>query len=396
MFKTTSHLHTRIFASQIKTRDDSGVAWPSAVIAFFCLGLLLVTGCGQSEQADAADEVQTEVARNVRSLTITTTDLNEYLTISGSVVPQRGTILYAEESGQVKSIDRDKGKLVETGDILVQLDYQMLEANLKAADAAAELAEYNENRTSQLYEANSVSRIEMLEAKTSYQSARAAADVALIRRDHTAIKAPYDGVVADRFVELGELVSPGMPVARIVDPFVLKLVSAVSEREVSNLKPGDSAELMVTGLTNRLPATVHWVGFEADPTSGKFKVEIQVNNQDRLIRPGVIGNARILKNTHQDVILIPRDAIIQKSNGPVVFVINNDRAEERAIELGADEGLLTVVNAGLHQGDRLIVRGHRDVRPGCLISVTEESEQRDGTNSTDPRVVSQDQIVQDS
>jgi membrane fusion protein (multidrug efflux system) len=355
-----------------------------------------LTGCGQGERAGAAGTESTEVPRNVRALTIRPTDLAEYLTISGPAYPLRGTDLSAEESGQVDVIAHDKGSIVRQGAELVILDRSMLDAQLSSANAARDLHAYNEDRTRQLFEANSVSGVEMLQAETELKAAAATARQAAIRYERAAIKAPFDGVVTDRFVELGQLVSPGMRVARIIDPYALKLKGTVTEREIASVSEGKPATVAFDGIAGTVDAHVHWVGFEADPLTGKFPVEVRIDNADLKLRPGVIGRARILKARHQGVITIPRDAVVQRSGGPVVFVVDGGVARQHPVTLGADQGLMVIVERGLSPGDRLIVRGQRDIHDGSAILVQEEASAADGSTAEDPKEVTQARTVSEA
>ncbi len=355
----------------------------------------LLAGCGGSE-ADPASETTAEVPRNVRVLTIRSHDLNEYLTISGPAAPLRGTDLSAEESGQVAEIPNDKGARVDGGDVLILLDRRLLKAQKESAEAARDLSAYNEDRTRQLFDAQSVSRIELLEAETRLQEARAAARIAELRYDRSAIQAPFAGVVTKRYVELGQLVVPGMPVARIVDPYVLTLKGAVTEREVHSVSEGESAAVAFDGVVGAAQGHVHWVGFEADLLSGKFPVEIRIENPELRLRPGTIGRAQVLKAVHQGVITIPRDAVIERSSGPIAFVVEGSQARERRLRLGSDQGLMVVVEDGLQAGDRLIVRGQRDVHDGSAVLVQEETTTPDGSTPSDPPVVTQARTVSDA
>ncbi len=366
------------------------------VLAGALVCLLAMAGCGGNDGTDTATAQTAEVPRNVRVLTITPADLAEYLTISGPAKPLRGTSIGAEEGGQVQAIPKDKGSLVKAGDILVSLDRRLLEAQMDAAIATRDLRAYNEDRTRQLFEANSVSRIEMLQAETELKAAQATARSATLRYERAAIEAPFDGIVADRYVEMGQLVAPGMHVARIIDPYVLKLVGTTTERDINSVTEGKPATASFDGVPGVLPARVHWVGFEADPVTGKFQVEVRIDNPDLVLRPGVIGRARILKQVHENVITIPRDAIVQRAGGPVVYIAANDIAHQRPVQLGSDQGLMVVVESGLKADDRLIVRGQRDVNDGSAISVQEVASARDGTTTDDPRVVTQGDTVSDA
>jgi membrane fusion protein, multidrug efflux system len=349
-------------------------------MAMLILVAALVAGCAPPEER----VVPPESTRNVRVLAVARGDLQEYFEISGPMQPVRATDVSAEESGTVMELPRDKGDRVEAGDVLVRLDRRLLAAHVAAATTNLELAEYNAQQTRSLHEAGKVSRIQMLTADAQAGQAKAALRVACLRHDRAAVQAPFGGLVADRYVELGQLVAPGQPVARVVDPSVLKLVGSLTERETAWLQEGASAQVRLDGRKASVPGEVAWLAFEADPATAKFRVEVHVNNAQLGLRPGIIGRATIHKRTHADVLVVPRDAVMQSVSGHSVYVVTNDRARRRLITLGEDQGMLVVVTSGLAQDDQVVVRGHRDLVEGALVRITERASARDGSVAGDP------------
>jgi len=345
--------------------------------------VLLMSGCGQEEM----QQQPREVARNVRVLTIESTSVTQYLEIAGPIEPVRGTDVSAEEQGTVARILRDKGASVASGQVLVELDRRLLAADLEAARSDLKMQEYNFDKIKQLYEARKLSRIDLLTAEAQYEQALARRAIAQERYDRSAIKAPFAGIVADRYVEPGQLVAPGTRVARVIDPFILKLHGYVTEREIAGVTEGDSAEVVLTGTDQTARGSVAWVGFEASRGSGKFPIEIQIANPDLTYRSGAIGRARLRKGILNDVVAIPRGAIIAARSGAKVFVVEGDRAVERRIELGADQGLMVVALTGLAPGERLVVRGHRELIDGGLVKITEQASAPDGSIDSDPQQV---------
>lgn len=346
---------------------------------------VLVAGCTAESGPDGGPPE--EAPTNVRTLTLAATDLDEFLDLSGALRPLRGTDLASEEAGTVETLSAEKGAVVKRGASLVRLDRDVLAAEMRQAEADRVLAEYNEERTRNLYEANSVSGQDMLLAATQLEKAKAAEAAAKTRHARADIQAPFAGIVTDRYVEVGQYVSPGQRVTRLVDPYTLKLEGFVTEREIASVREGAPAEARFEGVPGTLSATVGWVGFEALPGSGKFPVEIHVDNTDLRLRPGVVGRARVLTHHHEDVIAIPRDAVRQGRNGAIAFVADSGVARERDITLGPDQGLLVIVERGLEAGDRLIVRGHRELVDGAKVLVQEEATGTDGGMGTDPSEV---------
>jgi RND family efflux transporter MFP subunit len=360
-----------------------GVGRPAAC-ALLGAAFLALAGC----QAGSDDEAQLrEVPRNVRVLEVRSGALAEYFEVAGTMLPVRGADVSAEEMGTVEKIVRDKGAAVAAGEPILELDRDLLRAELAAAAAKRETEEYNYDKVKQLFDAGKISRIELLQADTAFEQAKARHDEAKLRFERAVVKSPFDGVVADRHVEPGELVIPGTRVARVIDPYVLKLEGYVTEREVAWLTVGEAAEVHLDGVERPATGELVWVGFEARPGSGKFPIEIDVANPDLAYRSGVIGRAVLVKREHQDVLAIPRDAVMPARDGQRVFVVEDGRARMRLVELGPSQGLMVAVTTGLAPGELLVVRGQRDLVDGSLVAITEHATASDGGVATDPQVV---------
>jgi RND family efflux transporter MFP subunit len=351
------------------------------------VGLALVVasmgGCERpSDQAPSS-----QPPRNVRAMTVREVPFAEYFEIAGPVQPVRGTDVSSEEAGTVTAIPHDKGARVATGDVLVELDRRLLEAEMEATRARLEQQEYELDKRGQLFAAQKISRLELLATEAAYEQAKASSRTAAIRHERAAIKAPFAGIVADRFVEPGQLVAPGQPVARVIDPYTLKMVGTLTEREIPWLRRGQAAEILLDGMDHPASGKVGWVGFEADRASGKFKLEIHIDNPELELRSGVVGRARILKQDYGRLLAIPRDCLVDRGRRPAVFLVQADTAALRPITLGVDQGLMVVVTSGLAVGDRVVVRGQRDLVAGARVVVTEEVDNADGSQASDPDII---------
>ena len=372
--------------NRLMTSPRRSLAMAAAVLTL-ALGLAGCGGKADAEIGEAADVPGVERLRNVRVLALAATPLEEYLQLSGPAEPLRAAVLSAEEGGRVETVSMDKGSRVRAGEALIALDRRLLAADLESARAGLDLASFNEERVRQLRAENAVSELDYEQARAELRRASAIAQAAELRHERAVLTAPFDGVVADRYVEPGELLVPGTPVLRILDPFVLKLECDVTERDITELFEGMAAQVEFAGNPETLMGRIHWVGFAADPKTGKFPVEVRVDNADLSLRPGVMGRARVLRARHEDVIAIPRDAVVERAGGPTAFVVEEGVAVERSLSLGPDHGLMVVVDDGLAPGDRLVVRGQRELRPGMTVKITEESRRPDGGLPGDPAVL---------
>ena len=361
-------------------------SWLSAGLwSVTAAGLFLSAGCQKEEQVG---ETTAEIPRNVRIVVVEPRQVTEYLEVSGPVAPWQGANLSAQESGPVVRLAAAKGEQVHKGDIIIEQDRGILAAQMKSAQALLKTQSYNVDKVRKLNAAGKVSEMELLTAESRYEEALAQASVNRERFERAAIKAPFDGVIVDRFVELGQMVQPGQPVVRLIDPTKLKLEAYLTDQEVPWVRTGSQAQVELEGQKTSVPAQVSWVAVEADRQTGKFKMELEIPNSEGLLRSGVIGRARIQKSILPGVLVIPRNAVLFANHGTSVFVVKTEggatRAYRRQVVLGTDQGTLVVVKKGLQPGDHLVVRGHRALRDSSLVRITETATRQDGLLPGDP------------
>ncbi len=346
-------------------------------------GIVVAAGC---QPAMESAEIQ-ESPTNVRILELAPDTLAEFFEITGPVTPVRGADISAQESGPVVAILAPKGQSVAAGAPILEQDRKILRAEMASAVARLETLEFNLDKVQKLFAAGKVSEIELLNARSDFESARAMADINRERHARALISAPFKGIVADRYVELGQMVMPGQAVARCIDPYTLKLEGYLTAEQVGWAQVGTPAAVRLGVTEIMAQGTVTWVGLEADIRTGKFKVEVEIPNPELTFRSGVIGRARLSKNIVNDVVTIPRDAVIKGRHGPEVFVVEGDRAHRLPVTLGPDQGRMVVVTSGLTAGQNLVVRGHRDLVEGGLVKVVERATSADGSLAADPGIV---------
>ncbi len=349
---------------------------------WFLMGLMAFQmGC-----APKSDEVplQPEKVHPVRAMVLKPGHkLQEVLEISGPVDPVRGVDLAAETAGTVVDLVNDKGATLNKGEIILTQDRTILAAELAAAQADLVPLEFNKEKMRALYTAQKISEFEMLQAENACAQGQARVKTNRRRFEQAAISAPFAGVVVDRFVELGQYLLPAQKAVRFIDPFTLKLVGYVSDKDVGRVQVGRSCPVWLGTGNESATGTVSYVSCEADLQNGKFKVEIEIPNPELKLNSGVIGRTR-LPLTSTAKVVIPRDAVLHDLSGSVVFLAHGSRAQRQAVTLGSDQGAIVSVLKGLDLGDTLIIRGQRDLREGNQIGISEWSVSPDGTMPGDP------------
>lgn len=340
--------------------------------------LLLAAACGSAqadgtEDAEAGDDFVRMI--NIEVEEITTQPFSEEIRLTSVAMANQDVMLEAQESGTIRTLFVDRGDRVSEGDRIAKIDDRILSAQVAQARAAADLAQQTWDRRKRLWEEDRVgSEIAYLEAKFAAEQSAAALSALQERLENTVVKAPFTGVLDERHVDVGTTVSPGETIGRVVDLNPIKVVAGVPERYASDVRVGTRADLTFEALGGkRYQAQVRYVSSTVDPQNRTFGIELVIENRDRAIKPQMVANLAVVRQSIEDAIVVPQDALVRVEDGYVVFVLadrdGRQVAEAREVEVGASRRNLVVIRAGVSAGERLIVVGQRSVADGDRVNV---------------------------
>lgn len=352
------------------------------------LAMAMVTGTGAlacgpaggAEVGDAASSGDGAPVRlvNVETLVVEPRPFTSHVRIVGTVEAERDVTVTAREGGTVEALVARKGGRVAAGEPLVRIDDDVLRAQLDQAESQATLAEETWTRQRQLWERDSVgTEMAYLQAKYNARTARAQAQVLSERVARTVVRAPFDGILDDRMVEVGSTVAPGAPVARLLDVDTVTISGGVPERFAADIARGTPVTVTVDALGGReFAGTIDFVGSAVAGGDRTFKVEVQVPNPGLGIKPGMVANVKIDRRTLEDAVVVPRPAVLRREAGYIVYVAKPDnaggwRAEARPVVPGETGEQDVVITAGLDAGERVVVVGQQRLAHGDALRLAD-------------------------
>jgi len=332
--------------------------------------VLVVSGCGK-KAAETQQEYQEKIT-NVAVYDASPTQFDEYITLPVVVTPDKEVNLGLTSGGKVTKIYVDKGDRVAKDKILLETDAVLLEAQLKNAESTLDYQKKEFDRSSKLFNDNSITEAAYDAAKFQYTQAQTGYDIAKKQLEDSVLKAPFGGIVTARNVEIGDILSPGTSAFRIIDMSKVKVQVGIPEKYIEDFKAGNAVSVKFDALPDEeFDGRIGFVSPEADPSVRTFLAEIIINNAKGLLKSGIMGDARILRKTFDDAIMIPLNAVIETQYGRIAFVAKPDNtAEQRTVETGGSDGTMVQVLAGIQSGDRVIVKGQHDLVNGEKINVT--------------------------
>ncbi len=290
------------------------------------------------------------------------------------VEPNRIVTISAEVDGRIESIPIAEGCKVKTGDLLVQLNTDLLQPQYEMAVAQLERNEIEHQRMVNLVENDATAQSDLDNATTNLAVSKAQVAEIGARLERSRILSPTNGVLNETLVEEGEYIQPGMPVAEIVDNDTVKVVAEIPERDISFFKTGDKVCVYVDYQRKEkiLTGTITFISELADQLTRSTRIEVTLPNKEKIMRSGQIVRVSLTRQVLDDVILIPLSSVIPMEDGYVVYVANSTQAKRCEVELGTIKQDKVQVISGLELGDKLIISGHRFVVPGQKINIVSE------------------------
>ncbi len=320
------------------------------------------------EKFEAKKDLESTV--NVETTTLKPTKFAEYVEAPGVVKADVAAKISAEEAGVVKRILRDKGAAVRRGETIIELDAEIMLESYRGAEAAYNAARERFERQKNLIAEKAIAEQQFLDTKFAYQQAKAAFEGLRARLGKTKITSPIDGRIDARYVELGEFISPGTPVVNIIKTDVVKIEAGIPERYITDVRLNSEVEVTVDILGEQVfTGNITFIGSTIHPTNRTFPVEIKLDNRDGALKPNMFTKLRIKRKEYPEGFVIPRDALIETETGKAIFLARDDRALRQEITVIAIDGNLALVEGAFNFGDKIIIRGHRELVSGEAISI---------------------------
>ncbi len=334
---------------------------------------LILTSAGGRGAAQAVDTTDdAEKVPNVKVKTLRSVTLEDALNLTGRVEPWDDVTLSVELGGRIAHQAIEEGDRVSAGQLLFALDIQTLEARLRELEAQVQFADQEFDRLRRMVGEGIGSRQDMERAETQRSVAHAGLENLKIQRAKSQIKAPFAGVVDKIYKQRDEFVDMGAPLVRLVQVDKVKVVVGIPERDVVRFAPDDPAEVSLDALEGRaFSGSLHRIAPTAEVSTRTFSTEIAVDNEEGILRPGMIARVRLVRESYPDAVAVPVFSVITLDDSRHVFVEDGGVARLRPIEVGVFLGEEVQVVNGLGAGDRVIVVGQRDLRDGAPVSVQE-------------------------
>ncbi|MGL1887466.1 MAG: efflux RND transporter periplasmic adaptor subunit [Reichenbachiella sp.] len=351
------------------------------------LGVLLLfamASCGRKEQAKLPEATPVKVTAEAFSLT----DVKESFQYSGKVRSDKQTVLSTKLLGHVQKVLVDEGEKVSKGQLVIQIKSKGVESKLAAARAGRQEAvagqvnlKKNFDRINSLFEKGSATQRELDDITTNLNMANARVESVNQNIEelkelltYANLKSPIDGFVSKKYINEGDMASPGEPILALESLDLLKIDLNVPAFEIAIFNEGDKVSVNFNSLEESFEGVVSRL-IPSTASGTQFKVSIIISGSSKVIKPGMIGKVQLYKKSTQKMI-IDSKYIHRKGQLQGVYLVNTQgQAMLRWLRLGEAHGSGFEVLSGLDQGELVITSTESKLSNGQKVEVSKSNEQ---------------------
>ena len=340
-------------------RDTSRQARLLSLVVISVVAFLV--GCGRKHEPQARTS-ETLPPAQVRVQTIAAVKQPAVEEIVGTVQPKLQAVVEAKITGRIIRLPVRLGQSVKQGDVLAELATQEIQARLEQANATFRQAELDFNRTSNLRKQSAATQAELDAAQSRYSVAKAAVVEAEAMAGYAKILAPFDGVVARKLADEGDLAMPGKPLLELEGRAGLRLVADVPGLLAARVVPEAKLAVRLDTITDAITGTVAEISPVADPASRTVRVKLDLPETPGL-RAGQFGRLAV-PVSEATFLFVPPPALVRRGQLEILFVAADGKAQMRLVRSGKQTEQGIEILAGLTPGEAVVVEGAANLRDG--------------------------------
>lgn len=326
--------------------------------------------CSSETQSKDVEDKDSTAAIPVEMASAQRGSISAYYSTTATLEAEEEAMVVAKVRGVVQKLNVEEGDYIRKGQVMAQMEDEQLEIEASRAKATMDRLYNDYQRNKELYERNLVSAEQYENSKFEYESQKAEYELANLKLEYTQIKAPITGVVSQRMIKVGNMVNTDEEVFKVTDFDPLLAVLHVPEHEMNKLRKGQTSVIRVDAIKDQtFTGKVLRISPVVNPETGTFKVTIAITDESGQLKPGMFGRVRIVYDTRDNALLIPKEAVMNEDGGSSVYVLNDKLVFRRNIETGYINGANIEVLTGLQDGDSVVTIGQNSLQDSSLVQV---------------------------
>jgi membrane fusion protein (multidrug efflux system) len=304
----------------------------------------------------------------------------------GTLRPYYEVKLYTMESGYVRSITKDIGDPVKANEVIVRLENPEIQRKYQEVQAQFNVKKSIHERLASIYEQTpDLTTIEQLEvAKAEFEGSKARLDAIKDQLGFLTVRAPFSGIITERYVDHGDLVQSGLsqtsaqPLVDVMDISRLRLNIHLPESEVSSVQVGDSLIAIFPELTGKeFQATISRIANALNRNTKTMRVEVDIVNKDLQLKPGMYARIELTLRSSPNTLSVPHPAISVEKNQYFIYKVLDGKIERQTVQLGLqNKNFVEILNSQLTPDDQVVVTGKQLISPGMIVEAISKNEDK--------------------
>jgi RND family efflux transporter MFP subunit len=294
----------------------------TGLLVLIILAFFIIYGCKGQGSANNKSEKEEGPPIPVEVTEVIKGSVSANYSGTATLEAEGEALVVAKVSGVVEKIFVEEGDSVKAGQVLAKLEDE--EFILRLAQVESKLEELDNEflRNKELFKNKLISAETYDRTKYEYQTQKSTYDLTKLNLNYTEIKAPISGIVSERFIKVGNMVTVNQETFRVTDFDPLLAVLHVPEKELSKLQAGFPAELMADAIPGEIfSAGILRISPVISAATGTFKVTVAVTDKTRKLKPGMFTRVNIVYDMHENTLLLPKDAILTEDSESTVFIV---------------------------------------------------------------------------
>lgn len=317
-------------------------------------------------EAEVGTTAAADESTDVSILEVSESSFSNYLEVQGRVDAEENVQVNPEAQGIITKVYVAVGQRVSRGQVLAQIDDNVLNQNISELQTQLELANTLYQRQKNLWDQKIGTEVQFLNAKTQKEAAERRISTLRSQISMYKIKAPISGTVDAMDLKVGMAASPGMPGIRIINASNLKAKAQVAESYAGRVNQGDDVEVILPDVPDTIRTKISFASKAIDPVSRSFNVEIKLPS-NKNYRPNMLSILKIIDYRNAKALVIPVNAIQKGESGDYLFLSENGKAKRVNIQTGkVSEGKAEILS-GIKAGDKVIVAGTDGLSEGDIV-----------------------------
>jgi membrane fusion protein (multidrug efflux system) len=311
----------------------------------------------------------TQKATPVSVTTLQPQPFSAFIEVQAQITGDENVMASPQAPGTVTRILVKEGQRVSKGQTLAMLDASALDQQIKSLEPSIALAKSLYEKQQKLWAQNIGTEIQLMQAKTNYESSVRQRSVIAAQRDMYRIKSPISGVVDAVNINEGDMAAPGSPMGiRVVDRDKLKAEANLGENYLGKVKQGDPVTLVLPDINETISTKLNYVSQAVDPISRSFKVEVRLGG-NRKLHPNMSSQMRIANYEASSALVVPVSVIQKTAEGDMLYVAEGNKAKAVIVQTGRISEGMVEITGGLNAGAKVITAGYEDLDNGEPVAV---------------------------